>query len=70
MLRISKFVDQKMKEVSEMTKGLDQMKIAILAAVNISNELFQLKEKNKQWEKMFQEKSESLIKILDKSLPE
>lgn len=70
MLRIAKFVDLKMKEVSDSTKGLDLLKIAILAAVNISNELFQLKDLNQNWEKILQEKSERLINLLDKSIQE
>lgn len=70
MLRIAKFVDMKMKEVSKTTAGLDQLKIAILAAVNISNELFQLRETTSEWEKVVQEKSQSLMNILDKSIDE
>ena len=67
MLRLAKYVDSKMREVSDATPGLDQLKIAILAAINISNEIFQIKDATSHWEKIIKEKSENMINILDKT---
>lgn len=68
LLRVAKYVDAKMKEMSNTTNGFDMVDLAVLTAVNICSELFTLREESQQWKKTFHEKSESLIKILDKTL--
>lgn len=68
MVRLAHFVDEKMKEIASVNSAFDPLKIAILAAVNISNELFRLQEKVKEQERVVREKSEALLDILDKTL--
>jgi cell division protein ZapA len=68
MLSLAHFVDGKMREISQANPGFDSLKVAILTAVNISNELIQLRDEKRTWETSFREKSENLINLLDKTL--
>lgn len=70
MLTVCKYVDSKMEEISTANPQFDPLKTATLAAVNITNELFQSREQSKDVERFFEEKSKSLINILDKTLEE
>ncbi len=54
MRLLSGYVDDKMKEISKRNPRLDITKIAVLAAVNIADEYFRLKEE-----------CDELLKILD-----
>jgi cell division protein ZapA len=49
---IAEFVDQKMRKLSDGTNIKSQLKIAVLTAVNIGDELFRLKTK---YEKLIKE---------------
>ena len=42
--RLAEFVDEKLKQVSEATPSVDTLKVAILAALNIADELFRARE--------------------------
>ena len=67
---LAKYVDSKMKEVSEGTPTVDSLKVAVLAAVNIADEFFQLK---LEWEKLqdtISQKTENIAEILDKEIGE
>ena len=65
---LAKHVDSKMKEVSEGTPTVDSLKVAVLAAINIADEYFQLK---LEWEKLqdtISQKTENISEILDKEI--
>ena len=60
-----------MRELSRTFPDASSIKLAILTAVNISDELFQLKEnpqKNPQKSPEIEERTRKLISLLDKSL--
>jgi cell division protein ZapA (FtsZ GTPase activity inhibitor) len=44
--RISRLVDRRMREIADQMTTLDTMKIAVLAALNLADELDQLREEN------------------------
>ena len=44
---LARFVDSRMKEVAEKTATVDTTKIAILAALNISDDLYQVEKKRR-----------------------
>ena len=48
--RIAGYVDKKMREIAHSSGIMSQSRIAILAALNIADELHQVKEKNLQKE--------------------
>ncbi|MDD3716223.1 MAG: cell division protein ZapA [Candidatus Marinimicrobia bacterium] len=67
--RVADYVNEKMMEVgANMSGKLIIEKIAILAALNIAGELFQLKQDNQSVEEYIQSHSESLIGLIDEQL--
>lgn len=65
MLRIAKYVDEKMKEVKRNTPIISSSKLAILAALNITEKLFQLQLQKEEMENAVEQRSFKLIKLLD-----
>lgn len=68
--QLAKYVDDKMKEVAQGTSTMSGLKVAILAALNISNELFQLREEHEQQSDLVERKTTKLISILESRLEE
>lgn len=70
--KVASFVDYRMKELSKVFPQASSMKLAILAAVNITDELFQSKsvvsENLEDIPPQLQEKTKKLIELIDKSL--
>ncbi len=62
---LSEFVDQKMNEVNENISTKSSVQVAILAALNIADEYFQLKKLNKGMDFALESKAKSLISMLD-----
>jgi len=61
---LASYVDKKMREISEHTHTVDTLKVAILAAINISDEFFRLKRKLDKTEKAITEKAEKFDQLL------
>jgi len=62
---LSDYVDAKMKEISEQTPTIDSLKVAILAALNITDQFFRLKENLKINDEKVLQETKKLIGILD-----
>lgn len=62
---VAKYVDNKMMEISLVTSNVSSLKVAILTALNLSDELLKLKKEISLQNKHF-EKVDSLIELLDK----
>lgn len=62
------YVDQKMYRLSEGTQVKSQLKIAVLTALNIADELFRLKEKHETLVKEIETTSDEITENLDKYL--
>jgi len=62
---LADYVDKKMKEISDMTNTADSLKVAILAAINITDEYFKTKKELERAERVVSEKIAKLIKELD-----
>jgi len=58
------YVDKKMREIAEATHTVDTLKLAILTAINITDEFFQLKRKLEKAEKAITEKAEKFEQLL------
>ncbi len=66
ILKVAEYVNDKMMEVGANMPGTTPLdKIAIIAALNIAGELFQLKQSNQSTEEFVQERSESMISMID-----
>ena len=65
---LARFVDSRMKEVAEKTATVDTTKIAILAALNISDDLHQKERQRKDNPTDAVARAERLIRKLDDAL--
>lgn len=65
---VARFVDEKMKEVSKGSSLPSQDRLAILAALNIADELFQERKKSSDMLSGIEQKTHKLISILDQNL--
>src|SRR5438094_10476780 len=66
--RLAQFVEEKMKEIKEESKVVDSYKLAVMAAMNITDELFRLQDNKSAHSTTFDSKAEQLISLLDKAL--
>ena len=66
---LAAFVDRKMREVSDNTATVDSLKVAILAALNIADEHFQVKDTHHERERTTTQRLQRLIELLDRALP-
>ncbi len=62
---VAKYVDQKMQEVDRFTTTKSGMKIAILAALNIADELFREKLEREKIKKELEERIAKLSHMID-----
>jgi len=61
---IAQYVDQKMREIDRKTHSGSSLKVAILAALNIVDELFRCRSENQLLEEEFSAKMEHLTDLL------
>lgn len=64
---LADYVDKKMNEIANTSHIVDTSKVAVLAALNIANELFKLKESKSTPGVKINKKAEELIRLLDKA---
>ena len=66
--RLAQFVDERMKEIKDESNVVDSYKLAVMAAMNISDELFRLKDTKGTTSHAFENKADELIHMLDTAL--
>lgn len=62
---IARYVDIKMREIASGTPTVDSLKIAVLAALNITDEFFQLRRQKQDLDREMERRAEKLNQILD-----
>lgn len=67
-LELANYVDKKMREIAEKSSNIAPSKMAILAALNIADELFKLKEESELEKEQIKAKASHLICLLDEGL--
>ena len=74
-LKLAEFVDQKMREAVPSTMNLSNVlyneriaRVAILAALNIAEELFQLRAEKENDKNLIEEKASAMLSLLEKEL--
>lgn len=65
---LAAFVDRKMREVSDHTATVDSLRVAILAALNIADEHFQLRTAEEENHRIVSDRLGRLVEILDRDL--
>jgi cell division protein ZapA len=67
---LASFVDQKMNEMAKHMKGIQLSKLAILAAINISHELFQTRTRQKERDAVIGGKTRDIIESIEEQFEE
>jgi cell division protein ZapA len=66
---IARFVDSRMREVADRSSSVDTVKIAVLTALNIADELFQERETDQDVrQKRLEKQAERLVERLDQAM--
>ncbi len=66
--RLAQYVEQKMREMKEEAKIVDSYKLAVMAAMNITDELFRIQDNKGAGAKGQEHKTEEWIELLDSVL--
>lgn len=70
IVQVAKYVDTKMKEVMEKVSAKAPVKVAVLAALNIADELFKERAEKEKKISDIEERAQSLIRLLENELVE
>ncbi len=66
---LAQFVDSRMREVADRSSSVDTVKIAVLTALNIADELFQERESDQDTRhKRLEEQAERLVSKLEEAM--
>ena len=68
IIDLAEYVDGKMRDISSGTLTVDSLKVAILAALHIADELHQLKNQQKQADAQLAARSAECTELLDRVL--
>src|ERR1700754_1701028 len=68
VIGLAEFVDRRMREISSGTLTVDSLKVAILAALHIADELHRLKNMHEQADSQLAARSSECAEMLDKLL--
>ena len=68
IVRLAEFVDSRMREISSGTLTVDSLKVAILAALHIADELHRLKQLHEQADSQLAARSGECADMLDRLL--
>ena len=66
--RLATYVDQKMRVAAESTPTGDSVRLAVLAALNIADELFRCRDTTRRRDSQLAERAEELERLLDRVL--
>ena len=66
--RLAAYVDEKVRAVSDLTPTGDAVRLAVLTALNIADELFRCREANSARDGQLAERAEELERLLDRVL--
>ena len=68
IMRLAEYVDNKMRDISSGTLTVDSLKVAILAALHIADEYYQLKNNMAQTDAQLASRSAECAEMLDRVL--
>jgi len=66
--KLAAYVDEKMREVADATHMVDSLKVAVLAALNMADELFTLRERQQQIEGPLSKRVERCVALVEQAL--
>jgi cell division protein ZapA len=65
---LAAYVDGKMRTVAEATRTVDSLKVAVLAALNIADEMFTLRGRQQELEGPLRKRVEKCVAMVEKAL--
>lgn len=65
---LAAYVDGKMRTVGEATRTVDSLKVAVLAALNIADEMFTLRQRQDEMEGPLRKRVEKCVAMVEKAL--
>lgn len=65
---VAAYVDGKMREIATATKMVDSLKVAVLASLNIADELFALRERQQSIDGPLRKRVEKCVSLVEKAL--
>ncbi len=68
IIQLAEFVDRRMRDVAAATLTVDSLKVAILAALHIADELHQLKKRYEQMDAQLAQKATEYSQMIDQIL--
>jgi len=66
--RLAGYVDEKMRAAADSTPSSDSLRLAVLAALNIADELFRCRDTNRARDGQLAERAEELERLVDRLL--
>lgn len=70
ILKLAEYVDTRMRQIAEQTKTVDSLRLAVLAAINIADELHVLRRKHENVTSDLRQRTSNLAGALDEVLQE
>lgn len=64
---LAKYVDARMKDISQSASTISSMKVAVLAALNIADELFKVKKELKTEKEITEKETDNLYRLIQNS---
>lgn len=68
--QLAQYVEQKMRSLAADTQTIDSLRLAVLAALNLADEYFVLRQRNLELEAALGERATRLSRLLDTALSE
>ncbi|SRR5258706_3741757 len=68
VVRLAKYVDEKMRAATETTPNADSLRLAVLAALNIADELFRSRDASRDRDGQLAERAGEIERLLDRVL--
>ena len=65
---LAAYVNAKMRAVAEATKTVDSLKVAVLASLNIADEMFALRERHREIQGPLRERVEKCVTMVEKAI--
>lgn len=65
---LARYVDAKMREVADATKIVDSLRVAVLAALAIADELHSLRQEQSDTEHLLRERAERCLTLVERAL--
>lgn len=65
---LAKYVDSKMRTVAETTHTIDSLRVAVLAALNLADELHTLRRQHAELEESLRARTERALSLVDQAM--